>query len=95
MSFILSLFEVVITLVLCHALHLLDPGFEDVYQDCVANLIDNFSDHIQEVFPALAIVVRHFSFDVSKEEEVIRSKIWAVGWMQQPFGFGSFDAFLR
>jgi hypothetical protein len=44
-------------------------------------LTEHFSDGVQEVLPALALVVGHFSFDVSTEKEITRSKIWAVGWM--------------
>jgi hypothetical protein len=58
-------------------------------------LTEKVSDCVQEVFPALAIVVIRFSFDVSKEEEVARGKVRVVSGMRQPFGFGSPDSILE
>jgi hypothetical protein len=58
-------------------------------------LTEKVSDRVQEVFPALAILVRRFSFDVSKDEEVARRKVRVVGGIRYPFGFGSPDRILE
>jgi hypothetical protein len=78
-----------------HSLSPLYPIFQDTYQHRFVNLIENFSDLLQEIWPERIIRVRHFFFDILKEEEINWSNARVVGLMWQSFGFGCPDTLLR
>jgi hypothetical protein len=70
MSRVLSLLGVVLPFVLDHPLWPVDPGFENTPR----HLLVDSSHRIQEVLPALTIVNRWFSFDLSKEENALKTR---------------------
>jgi hypothetical protein len=69
--------------------HLLEPvysGFEDMWDHFLVDSSENFRDRVQEFLPALTIVIREFSFEKSKEEEIPRGQVWDVSRIRQAFG---------
>jgi hypothetical protein len=75
------------SLMLHHPLQTLYPGFEDTYQHCFVNLIENFSNRLQEALVAPANTVKHFSFDMAKGGEIFWANVQTVAWIRQPFSF--------
>jgi hypothetical protein len=61
------------------------PGFEDTQRHLLVNSRENFSNRVREILPALTILVRWFSFDISKKEELTRFS--AVADRRQPFSY--------
>jgi hypothetical protein len=62
------------------------PGFEKSWQHFLVDSSENFGDCVQEFLPVLTIVIREFSFDLSKKEKIARGQVWAVSGMRQAFG---------
>jgi hypothetical protein len=62
-----------------HSPHSLYPEFEGTYQDCFVILTEHFSDPLQEVWQARAIVVRHFSARCPKVKKSLGAMfgLWA------------------
>jgi hypothetical protein len=71
------------------------PGHNTRDESFFANFIENRIDGSLQVLPAPAIEIGQFLLEIPEEEEVTRSKVWAVGWMLQPRGSMCRKTFLR
>jgi hypothetical protein len=70
MSLVRSLLRVVLSLVLDHPLSPVYPRFEGSQRHFLVDSGEPLRDSVQEVLSALTIVIRQYSFDMSKEKEV-------------------------
>jgi hypothetical protein len=67
-----------------HPLEPVDPCFEDSSKGFLSNFIDNVGDHTFEALPARDGLFGEFSLDITKEKEVTRCEVQAVGRVRYP-----------